>query len=191
MREGVDFFAGVEVNAVDLVDDVTQQIAADHAVLHTLEDVGDDFALAAFLAFARQCAQVGEQALPKAAVGAVRVLLANEGQQFVAGDAVFACGPVAPAVRRFDDGLVAFAVELGFLRVLEFKVVEELEEHHPGEQRQAIHVAIEALVLAQNLARAADQCGEVVAGGERGFSFGCGHRVGIFLWVLLLIQHRL
>jgi hypothetical protein len=35
------------VDAVDLVDDVAQQVAADHAVLHALEDVGDDLALAA------------------------------------------------------------------------------------------------------------------------------------------------
>ena len=54
MREGVDFLAGVEVDAVDLVDDVAQQIAADHAVLHTLEHVCNDFALAAFFTLARQ-----------------------------------------------------------------------------------------------------------------------------------------
>lgn len=52
-----------------------------------------------------------------------------------------------------------------------FEVVEELEEHHPGEQWQAIHVAIEALVLAQNLARRADQRGQVLAGGQRCFNF--------------------
>jgi hypothetical protein len=42
-----------EVDAVDLVDDVAQQVAADHAVLHALEDVGHDLALAAFLAARR------------------------------------------------------------------------------------------------------------------------------------------
>ena len=109
--------------------------------------------------------------------------LPDEVQQFVSGDAVFARGPVAPAVGRFDDGLVALAVECGFLFVLEFKIVEELEKHHPGEQRQAIHVAVEAFVLAQNLACAANQCGEIVAGGERGFAFGFCHRVGVFLLV--------
>jgi hypothetical protein len=57
------------MDAVDLVDDVAQQVAADHAVLHALEHVGDDFALAALLAFAREAAQVGEQALAGAAVG--------------------------------------------------------------------------------------------------------------------------
>ena len=38
-----------------------------------------------------------------------------------------------------------------------FKVVEELEKHYPGEQGQTIHVAIEAFVLAKDLAGAADQ----------------------------------
>jgi hypothetical protein len=51
--------------------------------------------------------------------------------------------------------------------VHDLKVVEELEEHHPGEQRQAIHVAVEPLVLAQDLAGGADQRREVFAGGER------------------------
>jgi hypothetical protein len=57
------------VDAVDLVDDVAQQVAADHAVLHALEDVGHHLALAALLALAGQAAQVGEQplaALPSA-----------------------------------------------------------------------------------------------------------------------------
>jgi hypothetical protein len=97
------------------------------------------------------------------------VVLVDEGQQFVAGDAILAGGPVAPAVRRFDDGLVALAVEFGFFLVDGFEVVEELEEHHPGEQWQAVHVAIEALVLAQDLARGADQGREIVAGGQRRF----------------------
>jgi hypothetical protein len=63
VREGVDFFAGAEVDAVDLVDDVAQQVAADHAVLHALEDVGDDLALAAFFA-AGQAAQIGRRTGP-------------------------------------------------------------------------------------------------------------------------------
>jgi hypothetical protein len=37
-----------------------------------------------------------------------------------------------------------------------FEVVKELEEHHPGEQGQTIYIAVETLVLAQNLASSAD-----------------------------------
>ncbi|MOA62110.1 hypothetical protein D3C78_1874280 [compost metagenome] len=50
----MDFLAGTEVDAVDLVEDLAQQVAADHAVLHALEDVGDDLALAAFFTFASE-----------------------------------------------------------------------------------------------------------------------------------------
>jgi CheY-like chemotaxis protein len=58
-----------------------------------------------------------------------------------------------------------------------FEVVEELEEHHPGEQRQAIHVAIQALVLAQDLACGADQGGQIVARGQRCFGFAGQARI--------------
>src|SRR5690606_8566261 len=182
VREGVDLLARVEVNAVDLVDDVAQQVAADHAVLHALEHVGDDLALAALLPAAGQPAQVGKEAGAARAVGAVAFVLVDEGQQFVAGEAVLACGPVAPTVGGFDDGVVGLAVELRLLLMHDLEVVEELEEHHPSEQRQAVDVAVEALVLAQDLAGAADQRREVVARGQwcldawgSGLLFGCGH----------------
>jgi hypothetical protein len=167
------------VDTVDLVDDVAQQVAADHAVLHALEDVGDHLALAAFFAFAGQAAQIGEQTLAATAIGTHCLFLVDEGQQFVAGDAILPGCPVAPAVRCFNDGLVGLAVEFGFFFVDGFEVVEELEEHHPGEQWQAIHVAIEALVLAQDLACGADQAdrlSRVVSGAlallRRGFFSG-------------------
>ena len=49
----------------------------------------------------------------------------------------------------------------------DFEIVEELEEHHPGEQRQAIHIPVEAFVLAQNLRAvpiSADSFSRVVSG---------------------------
>ena len=56
----------------------------------------------------------------------------------------------------------------------DFEVVEEFEEHHPGKQRQAVDIAVQPFVLAQDLACRADQGGQVVAGGQRGFCFfGC------------------
>ena len=196
VRQRVDLFGGAEVDTVDLVDDVAQKVTADHSVLHALEHVGNDFALAAFLANARQSAQVREQPFADTAVHTRSGFLANESQQFVAGDAIVARSPVTPAERRFDDGLVALAVELGLFFVDGLEVVEELEEHYPGEQRQPIHVTIEPLVLAQDLARRADERREVFSGGERSlgvargtgllFGSGCcgfGHRIGFSLLV--------
>ena len=157
VREGVDFLARAEVDTVDFVDDIAQQIPADHAVLHALEHVRDDFALAALFSVAGQAAQVGKQTLADRAIDTDGRFLADERQQFITGDTVITGGPVAPAVRGFNDGLVALTVEFSLFLMDRFKVVEKLEEHHPGEQGQTIHVAIEALVLAQDLAGASDQ----------------------------------
>ena len=76
-----------EVDAVDLVDDVAQQVAADHAVDDAPEHGGDDVAPVAAVG-ALQAAQVGEEARALGAVGADGFLLVDEGEQFVAGDAV-------------------------------------------------------------------------------------------------------
>jgi len=78
MRQGVNLFAAVEMNAVDLVDDVTQQKAADHAVLHAFEHVGDDFALTAFFTFASQAAQIGKQAFAALTVRTDGFVLVDE-----------------------------------------------------------------------------------------------------------------
>jgi len=134
----------------------------------------------------------------------VGVFLSDEGQQFVAADTVLTCGPVAPAVGRFDDGLVPLAIQLGFLRVDDLQVVQEFQEHHPGQQRQAVGVAIEALVLAQDLAGGADQGRQVLACGQGRFGLawcgslllcrcggaGFGHGIGIS-FLLLLVQSAL
>jgi hypothetical protein len=61
--------------------------------------------------------------------------------------------------------------------VTTFKIVEEFQKHHPGKQRQAIRIAIEALVLAQDLTRRFDQRGKLLGGGECGLGgfLGTGH----------------
>ncbi|MNF99292.1 hypothetical protein D3C84_821850 [compost metagenome] len=56
----MDFFAGAEVDAVDLVKNIAQQVAADHTVLHALENVGDDLTLATLLSCSCQTAQVSK-----------------------------------------------------------------------------------------------------------------------------------
>ena len=56
------------MDAVDLVDHVAQQVAADHAVDRAAEDRGDDVAPVAAVG-ALQAAQIGEQARTLRAVG--------------------------------------------------------------------------------------------------------------------------
>ncbi len=46
-----------------------------------------------------------------------------------------------------------------------YNIVEELEEHDPGEHRQAVEVAVEPLVLAHDVARGLDDAAEALRGG--------------------------
>ena len=62
VAERVNFFGRREVDAVDLVDDVAQQIAAFHAVLHAFEHLGNHLAPGVPLALLGQPAQIFEQA---------------------------------------------------------------------------------------------------------------------------------
>jgi hypothetical protein len=43
-REGVEFAAAGEMNAGDLVDEIANEIAVDHPVLHAPQDGGDHIA---------------------------------------------------------------------------------------------------------------------------------------------------
>ena len=73
------------MDAVDLVDYVPQQVAIEHAVLQALEDGGDHITPVAAIG-PLQCAQVSEQAGAFAAVWQDRLLLVDEGNQFIASD---------------------------------------------------------------------------------------------------------
>ena len=91
---------------------------------------------------------------------AARLRLVDERDQFVAGDAVLLCGPVAPAIRGLDGGAVFLAAELrlGLLALLQ--VVEELQEHDPGEHGQPVQVAVEPLVLPHDVAGRLDEAAQ-------------------------------
>ena len=87
VAERVDLLAAGEVDAVDLVDHVAQQVAADHAVDHAFEDGGDHIAPVAAVG-ALQAAQIGEEPGAFLAVRPDGFLVVDEGDQLVAGDAV-------------------------------------------------------------------------------------------------------
>ena len=55
--------AGGEVDGGDLVDHVAQEVAADHAVLHTLEDGGDDVAAVGLHDGKREIALIAKQVI--------------------------------------------------------------------------------------------------------------------------------
>ena len=80
--------------------------------------------------------------------------------------------PVAPAVGRLDGRAEAscprsFASSSRDL----LHVVQELQEHDPGEHRQAVEVAVEALVLAHDVAAGLDEAAELLGGGLGGCRF--------------------
>ena len=141
------------------------EVLGDHAVLDAAKDVGDHVAAAVAVA-TLQGPQAGEQPCALLAVGPHRLVVVDELDEFVAGDAVLLCGPVSPAIGRLDGRAVAFAGD-GFALVSShlLQVVEELEEHDPGEHRQAVEVAVEALVLPHDVAGRLDEAAQLLGRG--------------------------
>ena len=86
--------------------------------------------------------------------------LLTKADQFVAGDAVCLRRPVAPAVRRLERGPKRLAGQLALPARDLLHVVQELQEHDPGEHRQAVEVAVEPLVLAHDVAGGLDDGGQ-------------------------------
>ena len=170
MAEGVDFVGRGEVDAVHFVDDVSQEVAVDHAVDGAFEDGGNHVAAVAAIG-SLQAAQVGEEAGAFLAVRTTGFVVVHELDQFVAGDAVGLGGPIAPAVGRFDGVTEAFAGQLRVGLADLLQIVEELQEHDPGEHRQTVEVAIESFVLAHDVARRLDQAAELLGSGYRGLRF--------------------
>ncbi|MNY36979.1 hypothetical protein D3C86_1715070 [compost metagenome] len=56
--------------------------------------------------------------------------------------------PVSPAVGRLDRGLEINTFELGILLTNPLHVIQELQEHDPGELRETIDLTAQALVRA-------------------------------------------
>jgi len=75
------------MDAVELVYDIAQQVAAHHPVLHAAKH-GRDHVAAVVTVGTGECAQVTEQARALLAVRQGCLLVVNEGEKFVAGDAV-------------------------------------------------------------------------------------------------------
>jgi hypothetical protein len=151
MAERVNLFATGEMNVADFVDHVAQQITVDHPVDRAFEHRGDNIAPVTAVG-ALQAAKIGEQAGAFLAVRSDCFFIVHEGYPLIACDSVVFCGPVAPAVRCFQCRMEALAAHLRFLLGHLFHVVEELEEHDPGEHRQAIEIAVEPFVLAHDVA---------------------------------------
>jgi hypothetical protein len=111
--------------------------------------------------------EVREKPGPFLPVRSHGLFVVHERDQFLAGNAVFLGRPVPPAIRRLDGGFELLARHRGFLLPDLFHVVQELEEHDPGEHGQAIQVTVQALVFAHHVARGLDEAAELLGGGQR------------------------
>jgi hypothetical protein len=157
--ERVQLVAGGEVDAVELVDDVAQQVAADHAVLHALED-GRNHIPTVVAVGTGERAQIAEQTRTLIAVGSGGFLVVDEGEEFVTCDAVRLGGPVAPAIGRFEGGFELFRGEPGLALALKFQVIEKFQEHDPGKHWQPVQVPVQTFILPHNIPGGLEQCSE-------------------------------
>ena len=128
-------------------------------------------------------AEIGEQAWAALAVRPPRLVLVDKGKKLVAGDTLRIGRPIPPAVGRLDRRAKFLARQLRFLLALLLKIIKEFEKHDPSEQRQPVKVAVEALVLAHDVARGLDQASQGLRGRLRRFA------VSFFL--LRAIEHYL
>ena len=77
-------------------------------------------------------------------------------------------GPIAPAVGRLNGGAKRLAAQAWLPLAQLLHVVEELQEHDPGEHGQAVEVAVETLVLPHDVAARLHDRGKPLGGGVNG-----------------------
>src|SRR5262245_24982594 len=129
------------MDASNLVDDIAQEIAALDPVVYALEHGGNHIAPVVAIGTGDR-AQVPKQTRALLTSRPRRRFVVDEPQQFIAGNAVGLGGPIAPAVGRLDSGLELLSCKLRLLLPLDLQIVEELQEHNPGEKWQTIEVPI-------------------------------------------------
>ena len=157
VAEHVSVIGGIEVDAVDLVDDLAHQRAVLHVVAGTVEgglDERDDVAAAG------EDFQFGQK------------VVVGKGEESVAGDAFGVGGPVGPAEFLRQRGFVVIAEDFHLL----FAVVEDFEEEHPAELGKALGIAIDTSVLAHDVLDGFDEVGDV-GHGLRSFLIQCSFEV--------------
>lgn len=151
IAEHVAIVAGVEVDAVDFVDDLAHQRAVFHVVVGILKRHAD------------QAADLVRAAGEGFELGQKRIV--DEVEERLAGDPLFVLGPGGPAEMFGERRLVIVANEVHLL----LAIVEDLEEKHPAELFQTLRVAVRAGVLAHDVLDRLDDVRDV------------GHRLGGFL----------
>ena len=125
----------VEVDFVDFVDHLAHQLAGFHVVVGILEHGANHASPVA-----------GASGHLKSLQGREQVVV-NEGEQFLAGDALGIGRPGTPLVALGNRRGVAGPHQLQFLVL----IVDDLEKEHPAKLTDALGIAIDAGVLAHDV----------------------------------------
>jgi len=81
----MEFIAGCEMDAGDLVDHISKEVAATHTVVHALKNGGDDITPVVTIR-AGELSEIGKEPRTSFPVRANRFVLIDEGEEFVPGD---------------------------------------------------------------------------------------------------------
>ena len=158
------------MDAVNFIDNITQQITVDHTVLYAMEDGGDNITPVTPID-TLQIFQVSKQAGASACIRAYGFIVIDKGNQLITGNATLYCCPVTPTVGWLDSRLETPAFQGGFSFTQLFQIVQKLEKHDPGEHGQAIQITVESFVLAHDLASRLDNGTQLLCGGHGLFCF--------------------
>ena len=129
------------MNFVQFTDYIPKEVAVNHSVDGTVENLRNDVATISIRTLKR--AQVGKETKPLFPVRAHCILLVDECDQLWSRhtNSIPRRSPITPTVRRLDCRTEPLASELRFLCSEVFHVIKELQKHDPGEHGQAVKVA--------------------------------------------------
>ena len=125
----------VEIDRVDPIHDLPHELARFHVVVGVLEHVAHDAPAVSWLRRSRKVLERREQ------------FAIDEGEEFLARDALGVRRPGAPLVFRRDRRAVVAAQEFEFLVL----IVDDLQEEHPAQLADALCIAIDAGILAHDV----------------------------------------
>ena len=147
--------AGLRLVEVDVVVDLVDHLAKQRAALHVVEGVLEHAPQQGSSVAACAAELVEVEVLERR-----EELALDESDQGVAGRCVlaerFLIGPRSPLEVLGDRGLVAVDLQLG----LDFEVAVDLEEQQPAELADALRIAVDTCVLAHDVLKRLDRCGE-------------------------------
>jgi hypothetical protein len=180
-------FAGLEVEAVHVLQDLAQVVAALDLVVELAEDLADlvfDGVRAG--GFLLEAAQPGEELMVHELhqVGPGVCLLVVRSDQLTGRVRFLRAGPIRPAEGLLQDGHIALALQLGLHAAHFLQVVEVFEEEDPAGLLGVVQLVAAAAFLPEDVVDVAEGLfegggsGLLAVGGERRYAGVCFCRAG-------------